>query len=51
MSYAPLALMLVSASCVLGQGAETVKQEDLIAHYERYNGSRLIVSGQVVSGR
>ena len=49
MSYAPLALMLVSASCVLGQGAETVKQEDLIAHYERYNGSRLIVSGQVVS--
>jgi hypothetical protein len=35
---------------IFGQSVESVRQEDLVAHYERYNGSRVVVSGEVISG-
>lgn len=50
MRYSRLGLMLAVVCAVFSQNAEPVKQQDLVAHYERYNGSQLVVSGQVVSG-
>src|SRR5258708_40284534 len=47
---ARLGLTFAVVSMVFGQSAEPVKQEDLVAHYERYSGSQLVVSGQVISG-
>ena len=43
--------MLAAVCAVFSQNAEPVKQQDSVAHYERYCGSQLVVSGQVVSGQ
>jgi hypothetical protein len=44
-----LGVALVTVIMIFGQSAEPVKHEDLVAHYERYNGSRVVVRGEVVS--
>jgi len=43
-------LALAVGLVMFGQSAEVVKQEDLVAHYERYDGSEVAVRGEVVSG-
>lgn len=50
MRRARLGLTLAVACIVFGQSSEPVRQEDLVAYYERYSGSQLVVSGEVVSG-
>ena len=50
MRCARVGIALCVVIMTFGQSPESVSQEDLVAHYERYNGSRVVVSGEVVSG-
>ena len=49
MSCARLGVALGTVLMICGQGTGPVEQEDLVAHYERYNGRRVVVAGEVVS--
>jgi len=43
-------LILLAVGCVMFGGQATrVKKEDLLAHYEQYNGTSVIVAGEVAS--